>query len=189
MGQLYHGACRLRKCWTNFSLYALMQKLQPRFLKRSYWELYGLWVCITRGQRRSRGSLASIWRASGLMWLSYMVLASECVYLSCFALFNLDVSPIGTRMCCHDLFWPACCFLLLFLISPPRAFRYAADAYAMFCMGAVEEVNPHDHKLVKYWQFLCKWRAQERRKQLARGVFWGGSSWKCFGEVVKFAFW
>ncbi|KAH7663382.1 methyl-CpG-binding domain protein 4 [Dioscorea alata] len=33
--------------------------------------------------------------------------------------------------------------------------KYAADAYAIFCVGKPEEVIPHDHMLVPYWKFLC----------------------------------
>lgn len=36
--------------------------------------------------------------------------------------------------------------------------KYAADAYAIFCGGKPEEVIPHDHMLVPYWEFLCNMR-------------------------------
>ncbi|XP_072972206.1 uncharacterized protein [Typha angustifolia] len=33
--------------------------------------------------------------------------------------------------------------------------KYAADAYAIFCVGKPEEVVPQDHKLLDYWKFVC----------------------------------
>ncbi|KAJ0969777.1 hypothetical protein J5N97_022654 [Dioscorea zingiberensis] len=36
--------------------------------------------------------------------------------------------------------------------------KYAADAYAIFCVGKPEEVIPHDHMLVPYWKFVCSMR-------------------------------
>lgn len=33
--------------------------------------------------------------------------------------------------------------------------KYATDAYAIFCEGRWQEVQPEDHKLVDYWQYLC----------------------------------
>ncbi|XP_039139177.1 uncharacterized protein LOC120276485 isoform X2 [Dioscorea cayenensis subsp. rotundata] len=36
--------------------------------------------------------------------------------------------------------------------------KYAADAYAIFCGGKPQEVIPHDHMLVPYWEFLCNMR-------------------------------
>ncbi|OAY66218.1 Methyl-CpG-binding domain protein 4-like protein [Ananas comosus] len=33
--------------------------------------------------------------------------------------------------------------------------KYAADAYAIFCVGKPEEVVPQDHKLIDYWKFVC----------------------------------
>ncbi|GAU43405.1 hypothetical protein TSUD_135190 [Trifolium subterraneum] len=32
--------------------------------------------------------------------------------------------------------------------------QYAADAYAIFCTGKWDEVEPDDHMLNKYWDFL-----------------------------------
>ncbi|XP_058744304.1 methyl-CpG-binding domain protein 4-like protein [Vicia villosa] len=32
--------------------------------------------------------------------------------------------------------------------------KYAADAYAIFCTGKWDEVEPNDHMLNKYWKFL-----------------------------------
>lgn len=32
--------------------------------------------------------------------------------------------------------------------------KYAADAYAIFCTGKWDRVQPNDHMLVKYWKFL-----------------------------------
>lgn len=39
--------------------------------------------------------------------------------------------------------------------------RYAADAYAIFCTGKWKEVNPLDHKLKDYWEYL--WWLEDRR--------------------------
>ncbi|KAL3749578.1 hypothetical protein ACJRO7_010676 [Eucalyptus globulus] len=39
--------------------------------------------------------------------------------------------------------------------------KYAADAYAIFCTGKWKEVNPLDHKLNDYWQYL--WWLEDRR--------------------------
>ncbi|ONK60976.1 uncharacterized protein A4U43_C08F24700 [Asparagus officinalis] len=36
--------------------------------------------------------------------------------------------------------------------------KYAADAYAIFCVGKPDQVVPEDHKLVDYWKFVCKMR-------------------------------
>ncbi|KAL5215514.1 hypothetical protein ABZP36_006915 [Zizania latifolia] len=33
--------------------------------------------------------------------------------------------------------------------------KYAADAYAIFCVGKAKEVVPADHKLVDYWKYVC----------------------------------
>ncbi|CAL9047643.1 unnamed protein product [Musa banksii] len=33
--------------------------------------------------------------------------------------------------------------------------KYAADAYAIFCVGKPEQVVPRDHKLLDYWSFVC----------------------------------
>ncbi|KAG6472978.1 methyl-CpG-binding domain protein 4-like protein isoform X2 [Zingiber officinale] len=33
--------------------------------------------------------------------------------------------------------------------------KYAADAYAIFCTGKMEQITPRDHKLVAYWKFVC----------------------------------
>ncbi|WOK95125.1 hypothetical protein Cni_G03832 [Canna indica] len=33
--------------------------------------------------------------------------------------------------------------------------KYAADAYAIFCVGKPEQVVPRDHKLLDYWKFVC----------------------------------
>ncbi|XAR73098.1 hypothetical protein NMG60_11006943 [Bertholletia excelsa] len=32
--------------------------------------------------------------------------------------------------------------------------KYAADAFAIFCTGEWKRVEPHDHMLNKYWDFL-----------------------------------
>lgn len=45
--------------------------------------------------------------------------------------------------------------------SLPGINKYAADAYAIFCVGRPEDVIPCDHKLVDYWKFLCEMRAEE----------------------------
>ncbi|KAI3421536.1 uncharacterized protein J3R85_012148 [Psidium guajava] len=39
--------------------------------------------------------------------------------------------------------------------------KYAADAYAIFCTGKWKEVNPLDHKLKDYWEYL--WWLEDRR--------------------------
>ncbi|KAF8038261.1 hypothetical protein BT93_B0957 [Corymbia citriodora subsp. variegata] len=39
--------------------------------------------------------------------------------------------------------------------------KYAADAYAIFCTGKWKEVNPLDHKLQDYWEYL--WWLKDRR--------------------------
>ncbi|KAK3441122.1 hypothetical protein EUGRSUZ_B01580 [Eucalyptus grandis] len=39
--------------------------------------------------------------------------------------------------------------------------KYAADAYAIFCTGKWKDVNPLDHKLNDYWQYL--WWLEDRR--------------------------
>ncbi|KAI6684106.1 hypothetical protein NL676_030019 [Syzygium grande] len=39
--------------------------------------------------------------------------------------------------------------------------KYAADAYAIFCTGKWKEVNPLDHKLQHYWEYL--WWLEDRR--------------------------
>ncbi|XP_028792172.1 methyl-CpG-binding domain protein 4-like protein [Neltuma alba] len=36
--------------------------------------------------------------------------------------------------------------------------RYAADAYAIFCNGMWNDVEPEDHMLNRYWEFLCETR-------------------------------
>ncbi|KAJ6852434.1 methyl-CpG-binding domain protein 4-like protein [Iris pallida] len=48
--------------------------------------------------------------------------------------------------------------------------KYAADAYAIFCVGKPEEVIPQDNKLVDYWKFVC-----EHNEKLEQQV--------CLGEV------
>ncbi|KAG0474137.1 hypothetical protein HPP92_015994 [Vanilla planifolia] len=48
-------------------------------------------------------------------------------------------------------------------ISVLSFFRYAADAYAIFCAGKPEDVVPEDYMLVKYWEFVVNWRSKQRR--------------------------
>lgn len=66
------------------------------------------------------------------------------------------------------LFHPVCSFLLASTgatgcsipmlscvrVSRCDARRFAADAYAIFCEGRWREVNPEDHMLRKYWEWL-----------------------------------
>lgn len=40
--------------------------------------------------------------------------------------------------------------------------KYAADAYAIFCTGKWDRVNPDDHMLTKYWQFLGRNKVTSR---------------------------
>ncbi|KAK8955946.1 hypothetical protein KSP40_PGU000678 [Platanthera guangdongensis] len=36
--------------------------------------------------------------------------------------------------------------------------KYAADAYAIFCVGKPEDVVPYDHMIVKYWKYVVQWK-------------------------------
>ncbi|KAK8956375.1 hypothetical protein KSP40_PGU000092 [Platanthera guangdongensis] len=36
--------------------------------------------------------------------------------------------------------------------------KYAADAYAIFCVGKPEDIVPYDHMLVKYWEYVVQWK-------------------------------
>lgn len=45
------------------------------------------------------------------------------------------------------LWWVDICFAVSCLLH-----RYAADAYAIFAAGKLQQVKPQDHKLVKYWE-------------------------------------
>ncbi|PKA64385.1 methyl-CpG-binding domain protein 4 [Apostasia shenzhenica] len=40
--------------------------------------------------------------------------------------------------------------------------KYAADAYAIFCVGKPEDVIPEDHKLVDYWNYVIDWRREQQ---------------------------
>lgn len=44
----------------------------------------------------------------------------------------------------------------------PGVGKYAADAYAIFCVGKPEDVAPHDHMLVKYWVYVVQWRHKQQ---------------------------
>ncbi|KAI0511760.1 hypothetical protein KFK09_012392 [Dendrobium nobile] len=39
--------------------------------------------------------------------------------------------------------------------------KYAADAYAIFCVGKPEDVVPDDHMLVKYWEYVVQWKREQ----------------------------
>lgn len=41
---------------------------------------------------------------------------------------------------------------LIYVLLSCLLHRYGADAYAIFAAGKLEQVNPQDHKLVKYWE-------------------------------------
>jgi methyl-CpG-binding domain protein 4 len=41
-------------------------------------------------------------------------------------------------------------------------YRYAADAYAIFCSGRWQEVMPTNQKLELYWKFLNKGGGQKQ---------------------------
>lgn len=39
--------------------------------------------------------------------------------------------------------------------------KYAADAYAIFCVGKPEDIVPDDHMLVKYWEYVVQWKQEQ----------------------------
>lgn len=73
------------------------------------------------------------------------MLASKWVFLE-----ELSYGAKSCRMSMGFIF-----SLLIFIHSLYSLFRYAADAYAIFCTGKWDQVQPEDHMLNLYWNHLA----------------------------------